>query len=232
MTLLEQAKALEKRAIRRRDIQILEAEAELFRTRTRNLEEHLDQAEEALARATVLRSASFPVMEPIPPPAEQLAAYAAKLPDEASRPFAQAAWQKFIIPMGRFAAACEETVADTLATVKRDFLLGVTAAGIQGYVLDPATRVRAGQLLTTFQDLTNRDWTNASASELAGVLKAAARFRDDFKSMREGGASDDLRAFLALARSTGGASIDVLTDALRAELATRNILQSVRIVIR
>jgi len=62
-------------------------------------------------------------------------------------------------------------------------------------------------------------------------LQQPSTFRDDVTRLRESGASENLRAFLAQARNDG-APLDVLTDTLRKELEERKLLGRLRLVLK
>lgn len=232
MTLLERTRTLEANAKRQREQAMREEVAAEVRARTSNLEKLLTRLVTARSRAEALRSTNH-VRSPWPaPPVQAFAAYdpAATSPVsvESTR---RDEWQKLVLTLDAHIKKVEKLVEQDIKRAKREALSGISAEEILGYQLDPSTEGQAKQLLATHQSLTQRNWETLSGSDILDVLRRAGTFREDVTRLRESGASEELRAFLAQARE-GRAPLDALTDALRAELSRRKLLGRLCLVLK
>lgn len=232
MTLLERTQSLTARAKQRREQEAREEVAKAVRARTKNLEKLLEQLEAAFARAEALDRARQPRSPWPAPPVATFSAYdqggKAPISVESTR---QSEWEKFVLALGKFVKKAEEAVAQDVKRAKQAALEGISPEDLRGYVDDPSTEAQAQVLLETFGALRNKPWEALSGAELAAILQQASDFRDSFVRLRETGASESLRQFLARARKDG-APLAALTDELRAELAARKLLDRLRLILR
>jgi hypothetical protein len=231
MTLLERAQALELRAKRQREFEAREVVAETIRARTKNLVGHLRRIEGARARVTALDDAGRERSPWLAPPVAALHVYAQGGAGVSVASTRQPEWESFVLALGNFAERVEKLVGQDVRRAKRIALEGISTEDLRGFFEDPSTESQARRLLDTFESLDQSNWDGLSGPELLRTLKLAAAFRADVVRLRETGASEELRRFLALARG-GGAELGALTDPLRAELETRKLLGRLRVVLK
>lgn len=233
MTLLQRTQALEAKAKRQREQQVREEVAKSVRARTSSLEKSLVKLGTARLRAEALQSANHVRSSWPNPPLQAFAAYdpAATSPVsvESAR---QAEWDHFAPAFDTYVKKVEKVVEQDIKRAKKSALDGISADEIRDYQGDPSAEQQAVRLLDTLQSLTQRNWETLTEPELLGVLQRASAFREDVTRLRENGASQELRAFLARAARKDGAALDELTEALRAELKSRKLLARLRLVLR
>lgn len=232
MTLLERTQALEAKAKRRREQDTRGAVAEHVRARTRSLDKALTKLRTARSRADALENtghvrSAWPVA-PIRALAEYGPAGDSPISVESPR---QTEWEKFTLSLGEFVKKVEKAVEQDIKRAKKTALDGISTEEFRGYQDDPSTEEEAEQLLTRFQELHERTWETLAGPALQEVLQQASALRDDVTRLRESGASELLRAFLAQARGNG-AVLDLLTDPLRKELEERKLLGRLRLVLK
>ncbi len=232
MTLLARTQALEAKAKRRREQDIRGEVAKTVRLRTANLEKALAKLETAHSRAEALGNAGH-VRSSWPAPLVQaLAGYdpegASPISVESTR---QAEWEKFTLSLGTFLKKVEKAIEQDIKRAREISLDGISTEEIRGYQDDPSTEEQAKKLLTRLEGLVQQTWEALSGPQLREVLQQARTFRDDVTRLRESGASENLRTFLAQAKKDG-APLDVLTDQLRKELEERKLLGRLRLVLR
>lgn len=232
MTLLARTQALEAKAKRRREQDTRGEVAKAVRLRTANLEKALAKLDTAHSRAEALENAGHVRSSWPAPPVQALAGYdpagASPISVESTR---QDEWEKFTLSLSTFLKKVEKVVEQDIKHARETALDGISTEELRGYQDDPSTEEQAKQLFTTLQAISQRSWETLSGPQLSEVLQQARAFRDDVTRLRESGASENLRTFLAQARKDG-AHLDVLTDQLLKELEERKLLGRLRLVLR
>ncbi|MDI1450820.1 hypothetical protein [Polyangium sp. 6x1] len=232
MTLLERTQSLAARAKQRREQEKREEVAKKVRARTRNLEHLLEQLDAARERAASLDGAGHARTSWPAPPISAFDAYDPKggtsITIEADR---QNEWEKFVLLLGKFVKKADEAVAQDVKQAKQNALEGISPEDLRSYLDDPSTERLAQDLLKSLESLRARRWEALSGAELGAALHEAATLRENVVRLRETGASEELLKFLALARKDG-AHVDALTNTLRAELASRKLIDRLRLVLR